>query len=519
MKKQLFLPLFLLSLLTLTLLQCGKKKEDPAPGGNNGTATLSISSVNPVSGGVGSKVVITGTGFSTTPANNTVKFGSIAAILDSATATRLVTKVPKDAVTGKITIEVGGKSATSNSDFSIVQAPPTFTGTSSTANVPVAVTTTTASIATTIDKEGSKTIIQYGHVWSSTKSEPVLNGRIAATEGKTELGAVPANATFPYKFTSDLQNLDPATTYNVRAYVTTKEGTTYGPTSQVQSKKPCLITSVSTPNSSTSFTFNNKYQLTAIKDNLQTSAFTYNADGFLTQFETKRDGNTTTESYEYTQGRLSKKENKRVLPSLTITTVTAYEYDSQGKLSKEIYTSGTTKIDYIFTQGVLSEARSNVAGLNYTVKDGNIIKYESATSVINYEYDAKGNRTKNEQIDKSKTPNSITLFQYKYDDKPNFKMAIYESLKGWLPYQLTTSEFYGSTNISGSSYNNITESVYQYTDTANQLVVNTQRYSYTYDKNRVLSYLNSFTQTVGGKTITNNQSVNYTHNYSGDCNN
>lgn len=95
------------------------KQSDPTPTPTPTPTALAITSVTPASGEVGAKVVITGTGFSSKLADNVVKFGNIAATLDSATTTRLVTKVPKDAVTGKIMVEVGGKSVASGTDFTV----------------------------------------------------------------------------------------------------------------------------------------------------------------------------------------------------------------------------------------------------------------------------------------------------------------------------------------------------------------------------------------------------------------
>jgi hypothetical protein len=494
MKKQLILSLSLFSLLTLVLLNC-KKKEDPTPGSSTGgnNTSLAISAVNPASGTAGTKVVITGTGFSTTLSANTVKFGSIAAILDSASATRLVTKVPKDATTGKITVEVGGKTATSSSDFSITQAPPTFSGTGSAANVPVSVTTTTAAIATTIDKEGSKSIIQHGHVWSSTKSEPTL--KVAATEGKTELGTVPANATFPYKFTSDLKDLDPATTYNVRAYVKTGEGTTYGPVSQVQSKKPCVLTTITTSSSSVPFNYDNQSRLTGSSN----TTFSYNAEGLLSKYELKQGTVTVSETYTYSQGRLSKIE----FQSGAINRTTNYDYDAQGKLIKETIVSGDITTEYTYNQDVLISVKAN-KGAIYTVKDGNVITIDNGNgNYTAYEFDARRNQTKIETFTSGK---QARIFEYAYDDKPSVGFFIY-TFKGWLPQQILKGAFLSGSN---TGYNNWTERKYQ-SATSKE----TAKRAYTYQKDRVTGYTETVTDTMTGLNYTNKVS----HNYTGDCEN
>lgn len=85
-----------------------------------------ISSFNPTSGSIGTSVTITGSNFSTTPTNNLVKFNGIAAaVTGTPTTTSIVTTVPVGAVTGPITVEVGGEVGTSSSNFSVLAAEPT----------------------------------------------------------------------------------------------------------------------------------------------------------------------------------------------------------------------------------------------------------------------------------------------------------------------------------------------------------------------------------------------------------
>ena len=62
-------------------------------------AAPTISSFAPSTGAVGSPVVITGTNFSTTLANNTVLFGTIQATVTAATSTQLTVIVPVGATT------------------------------------------------------------------------------------------------------------------------------------------------------------------------------------------------------------------------------------------------------------------------------------------------------------------------------------------------------------------------------------------------------------------------------------
>jgi gliding motility-associated-like protein len=81
-----------------------------------------ITSFTPVSGPVGTSVILTGTNFSTTPANNALAFNGTAAVVTASTATSITTSVPVGATTGKITVTVAGNTATSAADFTVTTA-------------------------------------------------------------------------------------------------------------------------------------------------------------------------------------------------------------------------------------------------------------------------------------------------------------------------------------------------------------------------------------------------------------
>jgi len=92
------------------------------------TPTPTITAVAPTSGPPGTEVTITGTNFSTTPANNVVEFfDGITAVVTSSTPTQIVTTVPVGATTGFITVKRGIKTATSSPIIFEVTAPPPAT--------------------------------------------------------------------------------------------------------------------------------------------------------------------------------------------------------------------------------------------------------------------------------------------------------------------------------------------------------------------------------------------------------
>lgn len=85
-----------------------------------------IANIFPQRGEVGTEVKINGTNFSTTTTDNVVKFNGVAATVTAATVNNLTVTVPAGATTGKVTVEVGGKTATSPNDFTVVPVITTY---------------------------------------------------------------------------------------------------------------------------------------------------------------------------------------------------------------------------------------------------------------------------------------------------------------------------------------------------------------------------------------------------------
>ncbi|MDJ1495146.1 IPT/TIG domain-containing protein [Cytophagaceae bacterium DM2B3-1] len=102
--------LLLLVLLAIGTFAC--KNDDPEE-------VLSIASITPQQGTVGTEVTITGTKFSATAADNVVKFDGITAAIKSATSSKLVVIVPEGTTAGKITVTVSGQTVNSASSFTV----------------------------------------------------------------------------------------------------------------------------------------------------------------------------------------------------------------------------------------------------------------------------------------------------------------------------------------------------------------------------------------------------------------
>ncbi len=110
------------------------------------SSTVSILEFTPKSGPVGTTVTIFGTGFNTTPSQNTVQFNGVIATVASSTETRIVTTVPSGATTGPIGVTTPSGSATSASAFTVgSNGAPTITGFTpsiATAGTPLTITGT-----------------------------------------------------------------------------------------------------------------------------------------------------------------------------------------------------------------------------------------------------------------------------------------------------------------------------------------------------------------------------------------
>ncbi|MPR35668.1 IPT/TIG domain-containing protein [Salmonirosea aquatica] len=504
----------LLVLLVLSLINCKKNKEPSPAGSGTSNPAPTITSFSPTSGSAGMRVVIVGTGFSTILSNNKVRFGNTEAPLDSATAKRLVTRVPKDIATGKITVEVGGKLATTATDFTVQHVPAAFTGTGGvggTANVASDVTISSAKAASTIEKEGSNSIIQHGHIWSLNRAQPTLEGFDSVTEGKSELGLLPVNTVFPYTFSSELKTLEPGTAYYVRAYAITSQGTTYGPVTQIQTKKPCLLTSVTEGGRDyQTLEYDSKGRITVLNNpSSYTSKFTYDAEGQLEGYYSKVGDSFTNESYAYAGGRLSRLERTSSYFNKVTRT---YDYDGQGKLAKKVETSAENRVEWTYEQGVLKSIVSTSGGKPagvYTVSDGLLTRRDDGKGTVQtYAYDALGNLTKTEIFTNGKR---TAWFESKYDSKPNVGMAFFP-LKGWLPEQVREGNFFFLLS-GGKSANNVTEESSNQYDTKGVLTTRTDRIIYTYKGER----LTGRTYTVFIPDVKPSLRV-YVYNYSGDCN-
>jgi len=112
--KRKFYILFLLCGSFAAVTSC-KNEDTPTPVAE----VLAVKSIAPAAGPAGTKVVITGTKFDATPANNIVLFNTTPAIVTAATVTTLEVIVPANATTGLVSVTVNGATVKSTSNFEL----------------------------------------------------------------------------------------------------------------------------------------------------------------------------------------------------------------------------------------------------------------------------------------------------------------------------------------------------------------------------------------------------------------
>lgn len=176
--KKLLLQASLVLLLCLFAFSCGKDEPNEPV-----AKTATIKGFNPTSGPVGTSVTINGTNFGATEAGNTVKFGAVAATVNSASASSLKVTVPEGAQTATISVTVDGKTATSADAFTVTVdlGPTTLSLDKETLELR---TTETEMLTPTVGGNGANNTV----VWSSDNEAAAVvdqEGNVTATGAGT----------------------------------------------------------------------------------------------------------------------------------------------------------------------------------------------------------------------------------------------------------------------------------------------------------------------------------------------
>lgn len=159
------------------------------------SSTLGIIQFTPSSSSVGTTVTIYGTGFSATPASNTVKFNGTTATVLTASTTVLTANVPSGATSGPISVTVGATTATSSASFTVGAAPiPTISNFSpSVGTAGTAVTITGTNYDTTPTKNKVTFSPTYSVVATASSTSLSTTVPVGAQSGKIGVTTVNGN--------------------------------------------------------------------------------------------------------------------------------------------------------------------------------------------------------------------------------------------------------------------------------------------------------------------------------------
>ncbi|MEO7988769.1 MAG: IPT/TIG domain-containing protein [Chryseolinea sp.] len=263
------------------LTNCSKDDEvSPSP---------SITSFTPTSGVVGATVVISGTNFSTTFDNKTVRFNGTMATVVNASATQLTVSVPAGATTGTITVTVNGNTATSTSSFTVT--------TSGSSTLTITSFTGSGAVGSTI------TITGTNFSTTAANNTVTINGVVATVTAAT---ATSLTVTVPTGATSGViaVTVDGVTVTSASAFVVgsascvTTDSETAGP---FPTKNPSSLVMVSIVSDRTGVAFSikitiqNKNNSCAPLEGALVDIWHCDKDGYYSEY-----GGTTMQSVDFT---------------------------------------------------------------------------------------------------------------------------------------------------------------------------------------------------------------------------
>ncbi len=161
--------------------------------------TPTINNFSPQSGVAGTSVIITGSNFSSTPANNTVKFNGVSATVSAATTCMLFVTVPSGASSGLVSVTVAGQTGTSLNKF--VPGSSNFYGVVSYGG---------AGLGTIVkaNSDGTNLSAVYSFNGSPDGGSPQSNGLVLASNGRLYGTAYNGGSVGNY---GELFEFDPAT--------------------------------------------------------------------------------------------------------------------------------------------------------------------------------------------------------------------------------------------------------------------------------------------------------------------
>lgn len=161
--------------LSTAMSFCKSDEQKPVP---------SITSFTPASGFAGDNITISGTNFSETPSSLTVQFNGTTAAVSSSSKNEIMVTVPANATSGKISVSLNGKTASSSVDFTVLQMPAITSFSPVSGPVGASVTITGTNFSTTPSDQVVKFNGTAATVTNATSTSLTVTVPADATTGK-----------------------------------------------------------------------------------------------------------------------------------------------------------------------------------------------------------------------------------------------------------------------------------------------------------------------------------------------
>jgi RHS repeat-associated protein len=355
---------------------------------------ISITSVSPNSGAVGTSVTVTGAGFGPTQSNSVLSFyGGAAATVTSWSDTQIVAAVPSGASTGPVSVQVAGQTAYG----------PSFTRTS------------TLSLTDSLGNSTSYTSALIGGVWLSASSQgsgcsscslrgTIQNTYDAAGNVLTRTDELGRTTTYTYDTKNNVtsisvpigngSNATTSYTYNSLGEVLTATDPLGNVTTNTYDTNGNLLT-VTTPApgtgaaaSVTHFAYDTKGELTTITDPLNNATtLTYTAAGLIATI-TDAQNNVTTYGYDSHGNRTSVTD--------ALNHQTTFAYDAADRLTTITYPGSTTTTFAYDNRGrrtSVTDQNGKTTTYAYDDADRLLTVTDAANNVTTYGYDTESNLT------------------------------------------------------------------------------------------------------------------------------
>jgi RHS repeat-associated protein len=355
------------------------------------TEPLSITSVSPPSGAVGSTVTIAGTGFGGTQSDSVLAFDGVAVTPSSWSDTSMTAVVPSGTSTGPVSVEVADQTVTGPS-FELI---------------------TGAQLTDSLGHSSSYSAAVIGGSWNVTSAQgsgcstctirgvnqyqyDALGNVLSATDA---LGRI---TSYTYDSSSDVASVTqpavsagtPTTSYTYNSFgevLTATDPLGNVTTNAYDSHGNLLSVTAAVPNSGgaasvTQFAHNSLGELTQITDPLgHNTAISYTSAGLISAI-TDAQGNITSYTYDARGNRTSVTD--------ALSHVTNFAFDAGNRLLTITYPGGSTSTftyDYRGRRITATDQNGKTTTYSYDAADRLVSVTDAASNVTQYSYDTESN--------------------------------------------------------------------------------------------------------------------------------